>query len=106
MKKILIDTIQDGMIIARDICGSTDNVLLGKGTRLTQSLGKRLKNWGIPFIWIEGEEEQKVEKSPTETIYQYDFIKHLEDKFSQVKDNPIMHDLFVAVKEFKTRAPS
>lgn len=104
MKKILIDNIQDGMILARDVCGSTDNVLLSKGIRLTQSLGKRLKNWGVPFIWIEGEEEQKVEKSTHETISQVDFIKHLEDKFSQVKDNPIMHDLFVAVKEFKTKA--
>jgi hypothetical protein len=103
MKKILIENIHDGLILARDICGPNDNVLLGKGTTLTQSLGRRLKNWGVSFVWIEGEEEKKVESVRDESIAPDDILKHLEEKFSLVKENPLMRELFDAVRDFRTK---
>ncbi|NLE01459.1 MAG: hypothetical protein GX640_16455, partial [Fibrobacter sp.] len=48
MKKIPVEAITDGMILSRDVCGPTGNVLLTKNINLTPALGRRLKNWGIP----------------------------------------------------------
>lgn len=105
MKKIFVESIKDGMILARDVCGSSGSALLNKGTKLTLTMGRRLKNWGIPFVCIEGEEVHK-EQKPSIEISPEEVRKHLETKFADVMDNPIMQELFTAVFKFKTHSNS
>lgn len=101
MKKISVENIEDGMILARDVCGSTGSALIGKGTKLTNTMGRRLKNWGISDVSIEGEEDA-VENKPSPEVSNEEDQQRLKDTFSGVMQNPIMRELYTAVLNFKT----
>ena len=102
MKKIFVENIGDGMVLAKDVCGSTGSALISKGTRLTVAMGRRLKNWGVAYVCIEGEEERKEEK-PLIEISPEQVKNELQAKFADVIDNQIMKIVFDAVYAFKTR---
>ena len=100
MKKIPVSDIQDGMVLSREICGSSGNILLGKGVKLSTAMGRRLTNWGIPFVYVEGEEESPEKKKEVEVLP--DELKNqLMLKFSNVMNNPIMKKLFVTVYQYR-----
>ena len=105
MKKILVENIKDGMVLAREVYGSSGSALLNKGTKLTVTMGRRLKNWGIPFVCIEGEEEHQEEK-PAIEISPEEIREQLEEKFVDVMNDPTMQKLFNAVYSFKTQNSS
>jgi len=100
MKKITADKIDDGMILGREVSGSSGNVLLSKGTPLSAALGRRLLNWGISTIYIEGDEDSLVEESAITTSPEK-LKTQLMEKFSNVIDNPIMKSIFVAVYQYR-----
>lgn len=100
MKKIAVEKIEDGMILSRDVCNSSDNVLLSSGLVLSATLGRRLKNWGISFIYVEGE-ETIVEPLNTVATSPEKLKNHLLFKFSNVMQNPTMKKLFDAVYRYR-----
>jgi hypothetical protein len=99
MRKIAVEKIEDNMVLARDVSSTSGNVLLGKGTALTETMGRRLKNWSIFFVYIEGEEES-LEQQQTVEVSAEEVRDLLEKKFSGHLDDPIMQKLFNAVFEF------
>jgi hypothetical protein len=102
MKKISIDNIKDNMVLAKDIIGTSGSVLLAKGTVLNASIGKRLKNWGVLFVTVEGEDEDI--KSKGENVLSPEEVrKNLEEKFADVISNEIMKKIFSAVYKFKIK---
>lgn len=105
MKKILVEEIENGMILAKDVTGSSGNALLGKGTTLSSTMGRRLKNWGIPFVHIEGEEEDHQE-STDENASPEEIRATLEKRFEGIIKIPRMTDIFNAVLELKKSSPN
>jgi DUF917 family protein len=103
MKKILVENIQDGMVLAREVFGSTGSALLNKGTVLTVAMGRRLKNWGVGFVTVEGEEEHHEEKQVVE-ISSEKVHAELSEKFAGLLDDPIMSVIFNAVCMVKSRS--
>jgi hypothetical protein len=102
MRKVLVDQITEGMMLGKDVCGSSGNILLGKGIPMNPGLGRRLKNWGIPFVYVEGEDDAL----PLETQPQVapEAIKiALEKKFSAVISNNIMKKIFAAAFQFNLK---
>ena len=100
MKAILVDKIEDGMILDKEVSGPSGNILLGKGTRLSITMGRRLKNWGITHVFIEGDEEveqtgsaNKVDPAEIKTL--------LEKKFEGRLNNPVMKKIFAAIYQFR-----
>lgn len=100
MKKIIVDEIENGMILAKDVNGASGNALLGKGTTLSSTMGRRLKNWGIPFVYIEGEEENQEESEESE-VSPEEIKAELEKRFEGIIKIPRMTDIFNAVLKFK-----
>lgn len=100
MKKIAVENIENGMVLSREICNSSGNTLVSKGTPLTAALGRRLKNWGIRYIYIEGE-EQSIEESNNVSSSPEELKTHLLSKFSSVMKNPIMEKLFIAIYQYR-----
>lgn len=100
MKKIPVDQVLDGMILFRDICGPSGNILLSKGTVITTALGRRLKNWGIAAIVIEGEEESATEQKEV-SVSAEDLKTQMQAVFSSVIDNPIMKKIFIAAYQYR-----
>ena len=89
MKKIVVDQIEDGMVLNRELCGPAGNVLLSKGTTLTAALGRRLRNWGISMVYVEGEEESAQQQNEV-SISPEELKGQMTQIFSNVIDNPIM----------------
>jgi hypothetical protein len=100
MTKTQIEKIEDGMILGRDLCGSSGNILLSKGTPLSAALGRRLKNWGIDFVYVEGDEISQQQES-TASISPEELRRCLMDKFSNVINNPLMKQIFVATYQYR-----
>jgi hypothetical protein len=56
MRKIPIDHIKLGDVVAVAVTSSSGNVLIDKGAAITPAMGRRLRNWGIACVYVEGEE--------------------------------------------------
>ena len=102
MKKVPVQQIENGMIAARDVCATSGNILIGAGAKLSAALGQRLRNWGVAFVYVEGESDSE-EPDACAHIPTEDFRRHLEAKFEHVLSNPIMHSLLEAVYTFRIR---
>lgn len=100
MKKILVDNIEDAMVLGREVCGTSGNVLLSKGTVLSAALGRRLQNWGISSVYIEGEEEMHPEEN-TVTVSSEALEVHLTAKFGNTLKNQNMKKIFNAVYHYR-----
>ena len=100
MKKILVDNIEDAMVLGREVCGTSGNVLLSKGTVLSAALGRRLQNWGISSVYIEGEEEIHTEEN-TVTVSSEALDRHLTEKFGNTLKNQNMKKIFNAVYHYR-----
>ncbi|MFP4012623.1 MAG: hypothetical protein ACLFVQ_00930 [Chitinispirillaceae bacterium] len=102
MRRISTDQIENGHISAREVCGPSGNILLSRGMRLTPAMGRRLKNWGIYHVFIQGEEEES-EKEHIQAVSPEKLKSELMEKFSGVLDNPNMKKIFAAVYQHKLR---
>jgi hypothetical protein len=100
MKKILVENVEDNMVLAREVCGASGNVLLSKGITLSEAIGRRLQNWGITSVYIEGEEEMAQEESSI-TISPEELKGHLLEKFSKTLHNQYMKKIFDAVYQYR-----
>ena len=100
MKKILVENIEDAMVLGREVCGTGGNVLLTKGTVLSRALGRRLQNWGIPSVYVEGEEELQPEEN-TITVSPEELDLQLEAKFGSTIRNPNMKKIYDAVYQYR-----
>lgn len=100
MKKIPVEKIESGMVLGRNVCCSSGSTLLIKGVCLTTALGRRLKNWGITSIYIEGEEDTPQEHY-TSSISVNKLKEHLTHKFSHVIHNAVMKKIFSAVYQHR-----
>ena len=100
MKKINVDEIAEGMILAKEVHGRGGNVLLSKGLVLNGFLGRRLKNWDIAFVYIEGEDEGSLQEDKI-TVPPEEIRKILEEKFGSRINNSIMKQIFAAVYQHK-----
>jgi hypothetical protein len=100
MKKVMVENIVDSMVLAKDVCRTSGNILLGAGTKLTSSMGRRLKNWDIHFVHIESEDEPTPQEN-TPRISQEEITVMLKNKFSNVMDSQLMKKIFAAAAQYK-----
>jgi hypothetical protein len=100
MKKIQVENIVDAMVLAKDVCGPSGNVLLSAGTKLTPSLGRRLKNWGIFFVNVQSD-DSPVLADDGPRISKEEIQAALGRRFSMVMDNKLMKKIFDAVLAYK-----
>ena len=56
MRRILVDAIEDGMVLAQPVEDRLGRVLLGRGDTLQARYRERLKEWGITVVLTEGDE--------------------------------------------------
>ena len=100
VKKIPVENITEPVTLAREVLGVSGNVLLKKGVTVSPALGRRLKNWGINIIHIEGEDETE-EAQGLVTVSPEEIKSALEKKFSEVISNDIMKQIFDSTLEFR-----
>ncbi len=102
MKKIRINNIEQEATLAKNVLDNSGNVLLKKGTTVSPALAKRLKNWGVMSICIEGDAEEgkssDSSKPDAKTIQ-----KELDAKFAGTLHNPIMKHILATVYRHRTQ---
>jgi tRNA 2-selenouridine synthase SelU len=100
--KLLLDDLKEDVILKVDLVNPSGRVLLCAGSVLSVATAKRLKNWGIFYVDVEGEESKEVlvenEHQDVEEIK-----RNLKMKFERTLNNPIMKKLFDAVLEHKLK---
>ncbi|MCL2219185.1 MAG: hypothetical protein FWC23_04690 [Chitinispirillia bacterium] len=100
MRKISTDFIEPGCIAAADIVSPSGNTLVNKGAPITPALGRRLRNWGISEISVEGEDDSETSVK-AETPSPVKIKSDLYDKFLGTLDNTRMRKIFDAVCKHK-----
>ncbi|MDG5814355.1 hypothetical protein QA601_04650 [Chitinispirillales bacterium ANBcel5] len=101
MKKIQVEHIENGQCLAREVCAASGNTLLTKGQTLTPWMARRLKNWGISYVYIEGEQESKTEHNPHSLSAPNEIKAELLDIFNGTLNNPIMKTIFAAAYQYR-----
>ncbi len=93
---INLDDAKEGMVLVEDVSNERGNVLLKKGTALTEDLISTMKSLGIAVLPVDSPggdgDETNHFSAPTE-------LRELEYRFSDVRDNPLMEELMAASKE-------
>ena len=102
MKRVLVTEIEPGMLLEKEVYGPSGSILLNRGTPLSPALGARLKNWGIDFVYIEGETDDDA-AADSDSLQPLEYKVHLEKKFSRCLNNHIMRQIFAAVYQFKVK---
>jgi len=102
MRRVSTDTIVGGSVIAADVCSPAGQVLLNKGAPITPSMGKRLRNWGIAHVFIEGVDDTE-QDIVAEAISPVRIKSGLYSMFLGTLDNPHMTKIFNAVCEHRLR---
>ncbi len=105
MPMVSIDNTKVGMIIVEDVLNQQGNILLRKGTALTENLIETLQSLEILGIRVEGDENstENGDNSPDMISSALSTeIEKLEYKFSDVQNNPIMEEIMAAAKEHIT----
>ncbi|OGJ94166.1 MAG: hypothetical protein A2487_07740 [Candidatus Raymondbacteria bacterium RifOxyC12_full_50_8] len=97
MKRISVNEITEGMVLAKPVVGSGGNILLGEGTELRTTLISRLRNWGVPFVVIQSQEGEITEEKITASLDTK--RQEVERVFEQVKNHPLMAIIYEATKE-------
>ena len=55
MRRVAVEAIADGMVLARAVEDRLGRVLLNKGDTLQTRYGEKFRDWGIEEVWAEGE---------------------------------------------------
>ena len=99
MKRIATSSIEAGMVLERPVTGPNGNILLSKGTVLQSGMANRLKSWGIPFVYIEGESGETEDGVPVKKIDSVELEKSLDEVFGDLKNDPTMQLIYSEVFE-------
>ncbi|MDR0306492.1 MAG: hypothetical protein LBI42_06615 [Chitinispirillales bacterium] len=103
MRQISTENVENGSVCAEDICSPSGNVLVPRGTAVSAALGKRLRNWGITHIYIEGEETPPQDIDTCAALPGSEIGSALVEKFSGILSNTRMKKIFDAVCQHKLR---
>ncbi len=94
MISVDLEEYKPGMILAESVYSRQDVLLLKEGTELSERKVWILKSWGVNKVSVEGEQvedinsEKRKESKAMETIK-----KELEEKFSDVLEDPVMEEI-------------
>lgn len=106
MPKISIDNAQPGMVVTEEVMNDKGMVLLPPGTTLNEILIARLKKWNVLTVVCQGAAAATGAPKPESffevPVMDADLEKHLEEKFRPVLDDPVMRDVYSAVKIYFT----
>jgi len=102
MRKTPTDRITLGDVIAADVASPSGNILMGKGTAITPAMGRRLRNWGIAYVYVEGE-EGRGGSSGAKARSAVETKSELYDIFVGTLDSANMRKIFDAVCNYKIR---
>jgi len=93
MKQIDISDLKPGMVLAKNVYGKSENLLMGKGVPLSSEKIEQLSCLGIKSLWVEAPDERKEPSGEDITKITKEVREMLDSQFEQVSHNLIMKEL-------------
>lgn len=100
MKKINVNDIKEGMVLAKPLVNAKGSILIQKGTTLRAAFISRLIQSKVTEVYIEGEGEEKEEIAPTAQISKVQKIP-LEKLFENRIVNKSMQIIYNALEKYE-----
>jgi hypothetical protein len=99
MIQLKIEDLKRGMILARSVYNQQDQLLLERGTSLTQKRIWMLKTWGINQVSVRGRGPKNKPSNNEDTFVTRESLEmELQAKFVDVLDDPIMQEIMKAAE--------
>ena len=93
MQNVSINDLKPGMILAKNVYGRNENVLMGKGVAISSDSIEQLSSLGIESLFVESPDEKKdLNNEEIEKITK-EVEEMLNSQFEKVSHNPIMKEL-------------
>ena len=92
MKRVVIEELTPGMILAKSVTNTAGLVVLPAGAELDDATLSRLQRLGLAFVYIEGEAGDANGKTLAE------LEAELDHRFRLVSHDPIQHQLREAIR--------
>ncbi|HAP41814.1 MAG: hypothetical protein R3B11_00890 [Nitrospira sp.] len=92
MKRVVIEELTPGMILAKPVTNSTGLVVLPIGAELDDATLARLQRLGLPSVYVEGEAGDASGKTLDE------LEAELDHRFRRVIDDPLQYQLREAIR--------
>lgn len=102
MKLIRLKNVEPGMITGREVLDAAGNVLMKPGMELNERAIAILERRGIESVWVESEDDDG-ESAPDVEQMKYQVSAELDEMFEGKLEDPVMRDIYEAVKEYQTR---
>ncbi len=93
MKRITINDAAPEMVLAKNVYGKNENLLMGEGTVLNSDNMGQLSRLGIQSLWIEAPDEEKEVTSEDIAKIKKEVEALLDAQFEPVSHSPIMQEL-------------
>ncbi|GAB1721604.1 MAG: hypothetical protein GDA65_02580 [Nitrospira sp. CR1.1] len=92
MKRVVIEELTPGMILAKPVTNSTGLVVLPLGAELDEATLSRLQRLGLTSLYVEGDAGDASGKTLAE------LEAELEHRFRRVIDDPLQYQLREAIR--------
>ena len=100
MKQIAINDVTPEMVLAKNVYGKNENLLMGEGTPLNGDSIEQLSRLGIQILWIEAPDDEKEMSSENLANIKKEVEALLDAQFELVSHNPIMQELKKLFKRY------
>ncbi len=93
MKQVSIHDLKSGMVLAKNVYGKKESLLMGKGTTLSSDSIEQLSRLGIQSLWVEAFDEKKDMNGEEIKKIIKEVEEMLDSQFEPVSHNLIMKEL-------------
>ncbi len=93
MKQITLNDVAPEMVLAKNVYGKNENLLMGEGTVLSSDSIGQLSRLGIQSLWIEAPDEDKEMTAEDIAKMKEEVEALLDAQFEPVSHSPIMQEL-------------
>ena len=100
MKKIPTQEAKPKMVIARNVYGKNENLIMAKGITLSSESIGQLSRMGIQSLWIEAPDEKQEMSSEDIARIKKEVEEKLVAQFEMVSHNPIIQGLKKVFKDY------
>jgi hypothetical protein len=101
MPYLTLDKVTPGMVVRENVENDKGMVLLPEGATLNEELIARLKKWSVNGVDVNSDAETGSDrKTMAPPVMDAELEKRLQEKFQPVLDDPIMADIYKAVKTY------
>ncbi len=101
-----VDDLKGGMVLTGDVTNKHGNVLLGKGSELSEKHITILKAWGVTEVDVEGVDQAQVEREEAEGLSSEAVAsveEELKELFPDLGDSALMQEIYRVVKKLKMK---